>query len=119
MGAAKIVNEASGVPHRYRIRVSVGVAYGSDIDQVMEVLLRTGMDHPKVRGTPEPRVRFRKFGDSSLDFELLCWIERPADRGLVLHELNCEVYKRTARRTRCSNWLRWVRSAICWHIAIL
>jgi small-conductance mechanosensitive channel len=93
MGAAKIVNEASGVPDRYRIRVAVGTAYGSDIDHVMEVLLKVGTDHKDVRPTPEPRVRFRQFGDSSLDFELLCWIERPADRGRVVHELNCGVYK--------------------------
>jgi small-conductance mechanosensitive channel len=92
MGGAKIVNEASGVPNRYRIRVSVGVAYGSDIDKVMEVLLKVGTGHAEVIGTPEPRVRFRKFGDSSLDFELLCWIEKPADRGRVVHELNCAVY---------------------------
>ncbi len=93
MGAAKIINEASGVPDHYRIRVKVGTAYGSDIDQVMEVLLGIGKAHPKVRDVPEPRVRFRAFGESSLDFELLCWIEQPADRGFVTHELNCEVYR--------------------------
>jgi len=93
MGAAKIVNEASGVPDRYRIRVGVGVAYGSDIDEVMEVLMKVGTGHPETRGVPEPRVRFRKFGESSLDFELLCWIEHPADRGRVVHELNCAVYR--------------------------
>lgn len=96
MGAAKIVNEATGVPNQYRIRVSVGVSYGSDIDQVMEVLLDLGRKHGKVLDRPEPRVRFRAFGDSSLDFDLLCWIARPAERGLVVHELNCEVYKRFA-----------------------
>ena len=80
MGSAKIVNEASGVPNRYRIRVKVGAAYGSDIDKVMAVLLKIGTDHPKVREDPAPRVRFRAFGESSLDFELLSWIERPADR---------------------------------------
>ncbi|MGD2120684.1 MAG: mechanosensitive ion channel family protein [Gemmatimonadota bacterium] len=97
MGAAKIVNEASGVPDRYRIRIKVGTAYGSDIDHVMAVLLEIGKEHPKVRDLPEPRVRFRAFGESSLDFELLCWIERPADRGLVTHEINCEVYRRFAK----------------------
>jgi small-conductance mechanosensitive channel len=94
MGAAKIVNEASGVPQRYRIRVAVGAAYGSDIDHVMAVLHKVGTDHPKTRGYPEPRVRFRSFGESSLDFELLCWIEEPADRGRIVHELNCEVYRK-------------------------
>ena len=97
MGAAKIVNEASGVPDRYRIRVKVGTAYGSDIDKVMDVLLGIGVAHPKVREDPEPRVRFRTFGESSLDFELLCWIKRPADRGRVVHELNCEVYREFAK----------------------
>jgi MscS family membrane protein len=39
-------------------------------------------------------VRFRSFGDSSLDHEVLCWVERPVLRGRVSHALNCEVYKR-------------------------
>jgi len=41
---------------------------------------------------PAPRVRFRVFGDSSLNFELLAWIAQPVDRGRVTHELNCAVY---------------------------
>ena len=93
MGNAKIVNEAGGPPQRYRVRASVGVAYGSDIDKVMDVLVGVATEHPKVHSDPEPRARFRQFGESSLDFDLLCWIERPADRGLVVHELNCAIYK--------------------------
>ena len=96
MGQAKIINEAGGPRERYRIRIPIGVAYGSDIDQVMEVLLHTATDHPKVVRTPEARVRFRTFGDSSLNFETLCWINEPADRGLVTHELNCAIYKNFA-----------------------
>lgn len=93
MGKAKIVNEAGGPRERYRIRIPIGVAYGSDIDQVMEVLYDTAVNHPKVVSWPEARVRFRTFGASSLDFETLCWINNPADRGLVTHELNCAIYK--------------------------
>jgi small-conductance mechanosensitive channel len=93
MGGAKIVNEAGGPRDRYRLRVPVGVAYGSDIDKVMAVLLDVSNAHEKVSATPEARVRFRQFGESSLDFELLCWIRDPALRGLVLHELNCNIYK--------------------------
>ena len=96
MGSAKIVNEASGIQDRYRIRASVGVAYGSDIDEVMRTLMEVGKGHVMVRENPEPRVRFRTFGESSLDFDLLCWIEMPADRGRVVHELNCEVYRKFA-----------------------
>ena len=93
MGGAKIINEAGGPAHRYRVRVAIGVAYGSDIDKVMNLLLEIANGHPKVQPTPEARARFRTFGESSLDFELLCWIARPADRGLVVHELNCAIYK--------------------------
>ena len=42
---------------------------------------------------PEPRVRFRMFGASSLDFELLVWIEKPILRGRVVDILNCEIYR--------------------------
>lgn len=96
MGASKIVNEAGGPPRRYRIRTGVGVAYGSDIDRVSEIMQAIADRHPRTLPDPEPRVRFRNFGDSTLDFELLCWIERPADRGLVLHELNSQIYEEFA-----------------------
>ena len=96
MGNAKIVNEAGGPPQRYRIRTSVGVAYGSDIDKVMDVLRDVADKQPEVHQEPEPRVRFRTFGESSLDFDLLCWIEQPADRGRVAHELNCAIYRQFA-----------------------
>ena len=93
IGNGKIVNEAGGPSTQRRIRVAVGVAYGSDIDHVIEVLATVAAEHPEVLTNPAPRVRFREFGESSLDFELLSWIARPVDRGRVKHELNCAVYK--------------------------
>ena len=92
MGATKIVNEAGG-PSRYRIHTAVGVAYGSDIDEVVAVLADIAARHPKTLDDPEPKVRFLAFGNSSLDFELLCWIRSPADRGEVMHDLNSEIYR--------------------------
>jgi small-conductance mechanosensitive channel len=94
MGNSKIINEAGGRHEKYRIRVKVGVAYGSDIDKVHEVLMDIAKNNSAVCKSPEPRVRFRAFGDSSLDHELLCWVERPVLRGRVLHSLNTIVYKR-------------------------
>jgi small-conductance mechanosensitive channel len=93
IGNGKIINEAGGPPSQHRIRVGVGVAYGSDIDQVIEVLERVALDNTEILASPAPRVRFRSFGDSSLDFELLGWIRNPADRGRIKHDLNCAVYK--------------------------
>ncbi|NIV17315.1 MAG: mechanosensitive ion channel [Woeseiaceae bacterium] len=93
IGNGKIINEAGGPSEKHRIRTAVGVAYGSDIDRVIEVLEKVAADNAEICGSPAPRVRFRTFGDSSLDFELLCWIERPVDRGRLSHELNCAVYR--------------------------
>lgn len=93
IGNGKIINEAGGPSAHHRIRIGVGVAYGSDIDQVIEVLENVAKDNNDIADTPNPRVRFRLFGDSSLNFELLGWIADPADRGRVKHELNCAVYK--------------------------
>ena len=96
IGNGKIINEAGGPSAKHRVRAAVGVAYGSDIDQVISVLESVATEHEAICTTPAPRVRFRQFGDSSLDFELLGWIERSLDRGRILHELNCAIYKRFA-----------------------
>ena len=93
IGNSKIINEAGGPSERHRIRIKVGAAYGSDIDHVIATLQQVAADNQEVCKQPEPRVRFRNFGDSSLDFELLCWIAQPVDRGRLHHELNCAVYK--------------------------
>jgi small-conductance mechanosensitive channel len=93
---AKIINESGGPWEKYRIRVPVGVAYGSDVDEVVALLESVAADHADVLDQPAPRVRMRGFGDSSLDFELLGWVEKPVLRGKVLHELFMAVYKRFA-----------------------
>jgi len=64
------------------------------IDRVREILMEIAEKEPLVTNTPTPRVRFRTFGASSLDFELLCWIEDPELRGRTLNKLNVAVYHR-------------------------
>jgi MscS family membrane protein len=93
IGNSKIVNEAGGPSQKHRIRIAVGTAYGSDIDHVVATLEKVAADNAEICSNPAPRVRFRQFGESSLDFELLCWIERPVDRGRIRHELGCAVYR--------------------------
>jgi len=93
IGNSIITNEAGGPSEKHRIRIAVGVAYGSDIDHVIAALEKVATDHAEVCTHPAPRVRFRQFGESSLDFELLCWIEKPVDRGRLRHELGCAIYK--------------------------
>lgn len=94
MGNTRISNESGGPHEKYRLNVSVGVAYGSDIDQVRDVLVDIADKETGVCDDPEPRVRFRTFGASSLDIDLLCWVETPEVRGRVLDSLNTTIYKR-------------------------
>jgi small-conductance mechanosensitive channel len=96
IGNAKITNESGGRWEKERIRVKVGVAYGSDVDRVRQVLMEIAEGNPSIDDEPEPRVRFRQFGESGLDFELMGWIHEPVLRGRVLDALNTEVYKRFA-----------------------
>jgi MscS family membrane protein len=87
----KIVNESAPAP-RFRIRIKIGVAYGTDVEQVEEILMKLARENELVANNPAPRVRFRAFGDSSLDFELLCWARRPEEKGRLIHSLNKGIY---------------------------
>lgn len=94
MGSAKIINESGTGNTPYRIRAKVGTAYGSDVEKVLRVLEEIAISNENLCKNPKPRARFRTFGASSLDFELLAWIPDPALRGLRVHEMNCEIYRR-------------------------
>jgi small-conductance mechanosensitive channel len=56
-----------------RVEIPIGVAYGSDPDRVLGILLELAREHPEVLRDPEPVSLFVRFGDSSLDFELRVW----------------------------------------------
>src|SRR6266699_386716 len=67
-----VTNWTYGDP-RVRFRVPVGVAYGSDIGKVREALLAAGRENPNTLKDPAPSVFLEKFGDNSIDFELVVW----------------------------------------------
>src|SRR5436309_8972593 len=58
---------------RVRFRIPVGVAYGSDIAKVREALLAAGRENPNTLKDPGPSVFLEKFGDNSIEFELVVW----------------------------------------------
>jgi len=58
-----------------RFSVTVGVAYGSNVQLVKECLLKAAHQHSQISNSPKANVRFTNFGDSSLDFELFFWSE--------------------------------------------
>lgn len=75
----KMINY-SHADRRYRQEIKVGVAYGSNVDQVTELLLEAARQSAKVLDRPPPRVRFLDFGDNTLVFSLRLWIKGWTDR---------------------------------------
>jgi len=74
-----------------RLLVKVGVAYGSDVAKVRDILETIGREHPEVitdGRAPAPRALFMGFGDSSLDFELRVRVQRIERRFSVMSDIN-------------------------------
>ncbi len=93
IGNSTIINQSGGPHEKMRVRLKIGVAYGSDVEKVSKLLQKVAEEEPQVCKVPSPRVRFRLFGPSSLDFELLFWVDHPELRGRALDALNTKVYK--------------------------
>jgi len=74
-----------------RAEVGVGVAYGSDVDRVMEILLDCLRRHDAILDDPKPYVLFKGFGDSSLDFEARGYIGDVAWRIYIESELRVAI----------------------------
>ena len=98
IASSKIVNESGGPEDIERVRINIVVAYGSDIDEVKDVLKEIALNNSNVLKEPEPRVRFRKFSSSGLKLQLLFWIFKPAIRGRTVDEINTDIYKTFSKR---------------------
>lgn len=91
LNAAKVTNE-SAPQRRRRVRVPIGVAYGTDVDAFEALAIEVARAEPLVLDSPKPRARFRSFGDSALQYEILCWVNGPTRRRRAQHELNRGLY---------------------------
>jgi potassium-dependent mechanosensitive channel len=75
-----------------RLALPIGVAYGSPVASVLQILKEAATAHPAVLEEPSPQALFVGFGDNSLDFELRLWVRelrlRLEVKSLVLEELD-------------------------------
>lgn len=78
------------------LALPVDVAYGSDPRKVTELLIKVACNHPEVRKEPPPAVFFLEFGDSSLRFELRCFMDF-LSRFRVASELRTAIYEEFKR----------------------
>ncbi len=75
--ASLLSNDVTNLTHGNnwaRYSVKIGVAYGSDVEKVRDILLECANGHKRVLKKPEPYVLFQDFGSSSLDFELRFYV---------------------------------------------
>jgi potassium efflux system protein len=79
---------------RGRVDVPVGVAYGSDVGTVLQILRDCAGANEYVLKEPEPTVVLRDFSDSSLDFELRAYIPDIRNIFELASEIRIEILKR-------------------------
>lgn len=77
-----------------RVKIPVGVAYGTDPEKVDKIMLEIAENTPKVLKEPKPIVRFTEYAASSQNFELLIWIDHYEDRHPVIDRILREMFKR-------------------------
>ena len=63
-----------------------------DIDKVKSLLKEIAIENKNVLNEPEPRVRFREFGESGIKLQLLFWIYKPEIRGRTIDKVNTDIY---------------------------
>jgi len=93
IATSKIVNESGGPEEIERVRITLLISYGSNIDDAKRVLIDIAKNNENVLSDPEPRVRFREFADHGLRLQLLFWIQKPEKRGRTVDAVNTEIYK--------------------------
>lgn len=76
-----------------RVVITVVVAYGTDTDQALGILLNAAANNRRVLADPKPRAVFVGFGDTGLNLELDVFVLELGDRVGVLHALNTAIYK--------------------------
>jgi potassium-dependent mechanosensitive channel len=83
----EVINWSHGDPV-CRLRIPVGLAYGSNLQRAQKALLDAARDHPDVLGFPAPQVNFRGFGESGMNFELYVWVKDPPRQFKITSDLN-------------------------------
>jgi small-conductance mechanosensitive channel len=87
----------SHLEKKTRFSVKVGVSYGSNVELVTAVLLNCAKEHKDITKNPAPFVRFKDFGESSLDFELFFWSTETFGVENTKSDLRYHVYSEFAK----------------------
>lgn len=95
------INNLTYENNLFQLRIAVRVSYDSDVEVIKKVLIEAAHEHPEVITEPcpemesvtPPLVRLVKFGESSLDFDLLLWIRDSFQRFDVASDLHLKIWE--------------------------
>lgn len=87
-----VINYSHGDP-TYRLDIDVGVAYGSDLDTVLQAMQEVADENKSVMQRPKPEVHLIEFGDSSWNMQLRCWIPDVKHYPRIRNELNQSIVR--------------------------
>jgi len=92
-----IVNYTLSEPE-IRVHIPVGVSYNAEPQQVAQILLTVAERNPNIKKNLKPKVWFVEYGDSSINFELLVWIDvRQISEREVRSQLYFEIFEDLAK----------------------
>ena len=96
ISAARVINH--GYPSsKVKLRLKMGVAYGSDMEKVKEILVDIATQNQRIMDDPAPAAYFMAFGDSSLDVMLIAWVGDYREKFSITDEVNLAIQKRFAQ----------------------
>jgi len=90
--SAEVVNHSRPTTN-LRVRIGVGIAYGTDTDRAAQVLMRVADECERVMKKPPPEVRFEEFSESAMSFALYIWIEQAREDLRIGSELRFAIDK--------------------------
>ncbi len=85
-----VINWSTG-KHSRRHTIALGVAYGSDLQKVKEILEQIAQKNEKVLQSPAPSAAAKKFSDSSIDFELTFWVKHLEESATATNDIINEI----------------------------
>lgn len=96
ISAARVINH--GYPNaKVKMRLRMGVAYGSDMVKVKQILVDIATKNPRLMDVPAPEAYFMSFGDSALKVMLIGWVADYREKFAITDEVNLEIQKRFAQ----------------------
>lgn len=90
---SKLVTNWTSTDRRRLLKIPVGVAYGTSVEQLEQLLLRVASEHSLVLPEPAPALLFLNLGDSALEFELRAWTADFDQWAVTRSQLLGSIYK--------------------------